>query len=137
MRRCVIDLSDSEDDSSLGGTHKGTGGNYEYGFEELPRLRPLTPIVVQASPQAGGVGTPPIVTLASGSVGNMSPAALIEKEQEIRRMRELIAQREQNRLKKLAMVCPVLVVLNYQSMLILYSAVKSADPSCVSTSIVN
>ncbi|EGN98302.1 hypothetical protein SERLA73DRAFT_183238, partial [Serpula lacrymans var. lacrymans S7.3] len=53
-----------------------------------------------------GAGRTPLINVASLSTsamtGTMSPAALLEKEQEIKKMRELIAQREQNRLKKMA-----------------------------------
>jgi hypothetical protein len=76
--KCVIDLSDSEGDDAGGDVHRGRTkhGNYS----------------LAASP---GPTRPP---------GNMSPAVLMEKELEILRMKQLIAQREQSRLKKLA-VC--------------------------------
>ncbi|KAI0786878.1 hypothetical protein C8Q75DRAFT_249427 [Abortiporus biennis] len=46
--------------------------------------------------------THPTSTARTSVTPSATPSALLEKEQEIRRMRELIAQREQNRLKKLA-----------------------------------
>jgi hypothetical protein len=55
--------------------------------------------------------TPPVGAItpgmaSAGIVGgaSMSPAALVEKETEIRKMREMIAQRERDRQKKLAAV---------------------------------
>ncbi|KAJ6605679.1 hypothetical protein B0H10DRAFT_2076626, partial [Mycena sp. CBHHK59/15] len=92
-RKLVIDLSDSE----------GEGGE-DYAMHELaewevgsgysspaPGRYSATPI----SAGAGGWATPPYV-----GAGTMTPAALMEKEQEIRKMRELIAQREKSRLQK-------------------------------------
>jgi hypothetical protein len=92
MRRCVIDLSDSEDDGGGGPGvvgENGTGVDYDRGW--------------RGEGSNNGWATPPSVNLG-GRVGAISPAALVEKEEEIRKMRELIAQRERSRLKKLAMV---------------------------------
>lgn len=74
--KCVIDLSDSEGEDAGGAVHRGP----------LKRKYSLA-----ASP---GPTRPPS--------GNMSPAVLMEKELEILRMKQLIAQREQSRFKKLA-----------------------------------
>ena len=92
-RRCVIDLSDSEDDD---------------GQDIKERLQQSRPIVEdqpwlkrdrrsKASNYHAPVSTKPSLS------GNQSPAALMMKELEIQRMRELIAKREEEtRLKKLA-----------------------------------
>ncbi|KAL0961443.1 hypothetical protein HGRIS_006388 [Hohenbuehelia grisea] len=91
MRRCVIDLSDSE------GEGEEDGRTYSYDREGA---------FVDARPRArgsryspAGWATPPTGPPSNG-IG-VSPGALEEKELEIRRMRELIAKREQSRLKKL------------------------------------
>lgn len=99
MRRCVIDLSDSEgedgDDVSmhdLGEYDRGRSG-----YASPAQGRPVSIV-----PSIGGWATPPAPAPSSSTSGAMTPAVLMEKELEIRRMRELIAQREQNRLKKAA-----------------------------------
>ncbi|EDR13288.1 uncharacterized protein LACBIDRAFT_308981 [Laccaria bicolor S238N-H82] len=74
--KCVIDLSDSEGEDAGGDVHRG------------PMKRKYS---LAASP---GPTRPPS--------GNMSPAVLMEKELEILRMKQLIAEREQSRFKKLA-----------------------------------
>ncbi|KAI0357433.1 hypothetical protein OH77DRAFT_1398850 [Trametes cingulata] len=88
QRRCVIDLSDSEDD----------GMDYMKQVAVPSRTDSRGPKA--ATPQTTAAPTPrqhsPAVTPA------IAPSILQEKEEEIRRMRELIAQREQNRKKKLA-----------------------------------
>jgi hypothetical protein len=118
MRRCVIDLSDSEgeDDEKdavrdIGGNGKDKWGRHS-GFVSPAPVRPT----VTTSNAVGGWLTLPVSSVTPGSAtvvassgGTMSPAALMEKEIEIRKMRELIAQREQNRLKKVA-VCPLPVI---------------------------
>ena len=88
MRRCVIDLSDSDDDGSRVTWRGGGGGGGRSS---------------SSSSGPNGRGTPPH-PVAVASAGTKSPGALVEKEEEIRKMRELIAQRERNRFKKLAMV---------------------------------
>ncbi|KAF9524288.1 hypothetical protein CPB83DRAFT_618976 [Crepidotus variabilis] len=92
-RRCVIDLSDSEDDD-----------------ESPPRYQPLPVVLDQqpwhkrdrrtkASTYPSPVSSKPMTPVG----GAVSPSVLLQKELEIRRMRELIAQREEEtRLKKLA-----------------------------------
>ena len=77
--KCVIDLSDSEGEDAGGDVHRGRTKHINYSLVASP----------------GPTRPPP---------GNMSPAVLMEKELEILRMKQLIAQREQSRLKKLA-VC--------------------------------
>jgi hypothetical protein len=90
----VIDLSDSEDD--------GFEGNSSY--QSLMH----SPFPVSGK-QPSWIATPGSVSVTGNELEpppatvNVPPAALLEKEQEIKKMRELIAQREQNRLRKLVM----------------------------------
>lgn len=90
MRRCVIDVSDSEDDDE--------GVENEHGqriFSPLPTRAQTTPSTLNGS------GWPLSQHhLSNGNSGHQSPAALFEKEEEIKKMKEMIMQREQNRLKK-------------------------------------
>ncbi|KAF8965142.1 hypothetical protein BDZ97DRAFT_816608 [Flammula alnicola] len=93
-RRCVIDLSDSEDDG------EGYPQALQPSFEDQVWLR-------RDNNKRGRISkypSPAPLRPTSSSSNNMSPAALAQKELEIRKMRELIAQREEEtRLKKLAM----------------------------------
>lgn len=93
-RRCVIDLSDSEDEE------------YSEDADAPPRPRSLPPTrhgsfnshFTTNGPFSGTntTNTPP------PTGGNLLPgASLFEKELEIKRMREMIAQKEQMRLRKL------------------------------------
>lgn len=105
MRRCVIDLSDSEGEgegetSAEAWTHRST---YSSPIPTRPSLNTHS--------TSGGWATPPIPaatpsnnTASITPTGTMSPAALMEKEIEIRKMKEMIAQREQRRQNKLAAV---------------------------------
>ncbi|KAG2129148.1 hypothetical protein DEU56DRAFT_818040 [Suillus clintonianus] len=110
MRRCVIELSDSEDDGDGEGTGGDTGpydGPPSYSpmvFGRLPRFGGNgTPISSNNFANGEGRSTPPNLHLANASASlGMSPAALVEKEEEIKRMRQMIAQREELRQKKLA-----------------------------------
>ncbi|KAJ7784465.1 hypothetical protein B0H16DRAFT_1681862 [Mycena metata] len=90
-RKLVIDLSDSEgeggEDYAMHEAEWDTGSGYN---------SPAPGVGRSAAPvgaSGGGWATPP-----TGSV--MTPAALVEKEQEIRKMREMIAQREMSRKQK-------------------------------------
>ncbi|KAJ7134715.1 hypothetical protein C8R44DRAFT_870318 [Mycena epipterygia] len=87
-RKLVIDLSDSEgegaEDFVMHEAEWEGGSGYS---SPAPGRYPGAPV----SAGAGGWATPP---------GTMTPAALMEKEQEIRKMRELIAQREKSRMQK-------------------------------------
>jgi hypothetical protein len=107
MRRCIIDLSDSEGEGDedvrrdLGSYVKDRWGRRS-GYSSPGPMVTFT----------GGWVTPPVsaitpgVAAASITAGaSMSPAALAEKETQIRRMKEMIAQREKDRQKKLAAVC--------------------------------
>ncbi|KAH7928426.1 hypothetical protein BV22DRAFT_206888 [Leucogyrophana mollusca] len=108
MRRCVIDLSDSEDDGDRDGGEYAVDGEGSSGHRYSPQLgsAPLrrngggTP--TSAFTGFGGRATTPQSVNGSGSLGAQSPAALLEKEQEINLLRQLIAQREETRQKKLA-----------------------------------
>ena len=93
-RRCVIDLSDSE------------GEDYSDGMGMPPQPRSLPTSRhgsfnshFTANGQFGTTNTPP-----SPGLNSLSGATLLEKELEIKRMREMIAQKEQMRLRKLVSV---------------------------------
>ncbi|KAF7365121.1 MADS-box domain-containing protein [Mycena venus] len=83
-RKLVIDLSDSEGEGGEDFVmHDGADWENGSGYSSpAPGRTPLS---------TGGRATPP---------ATMTPAALMEKEQEIRKMRELIAQREMSRKQK-------------------------------------
>ncbi|KAJ7819385.1 hypothetical protein B0H14DRAFT_2836664 [Mycena olivaceomarginata] len=87
-RKLVIDLSDSEGEGGEDYVmHDGADWENGSGYSSpAPGWQSATPL------SAGGRATPPIMT----------PAALMEKEQEIRKMRELIAQREMSRKQKMS-----------------------------------
>ncbi|KAJ6477342.1 hypothetical protein C8R47DRAFT_1219894 [Mycena vitilis] len=86
-RKLVIDLSDSEGEGGEDYVmHDAADWEVGSGYSSPALGRQLaTPV------SAGGWATPP---------GTMTPAALMEKEQEIRKMREMIAQREMSRKQK-------------------------------------
>ncbi|TFK74844.1 hypothetical protein BDN72DRAFT_635775 [Pluteus cervinus] len=94
VRRFVIDISDSEGDDEIY-AREPVGGEQDVKNGRLPfgQSRPI--------PQSATVPNAHRDPQGSSSVGVMSPASLVQKELEIQRMRELIAQREQ----KLAAVC--------------------------------
>ncbi|KAG1882013.1 hypothetical protein C8R48DRAFT_21889 [Suillus tomentosus] len=108
MRRCVIELSDSEDD----GDGEGTGDTGPYDgpssyspmvFARPPRFSGHgTPISSNSFANGEGRSTPLNLHQINSNAPGMSPAALVEKEEEIKRMRQMIAQREELRQKKLA-----------------------------------
>jgi len=92
-RRCVIDLSDSEDDDE----------------QEVKEQLQQSQLIVEDQPwlkrdrRSKASNYHPPSSIRPSLSGNQSPAALMLKELEIRRMRELIAKREEEtRLKKLA-----------------------------------
>ncbi|OCH90903.1 hypothetical protein OBBRIDRAFT_792815 [Obba rivulosa] len=95
MRRCVINLSDSEDEveesiyGENGGFHPPRGP---------PTYQPPSRSSSRAGMWTSRLNGSPEATPS----GQATPDALLEKELEIKRMRELIQQREQNRLRKLA-----------------------------------
>ncbi|KAK7048450.1 MADS-box domain-containing protein [Favolaschia claudopus] len=86
-RKLVIDLSDSEGEGQEYAMHDGADWESSGYNSPAPGLLSATP---------GGRATPPVGT---------TPAALMEKEQEIRKMRELIARAEMTR-KQRAMSRP-------------------------------
>ncbi|KAJ7025331.1 hypothetical protein C8F04DRAFT_1128550 [Mycena alexandri] len=93
-RKLVIDLSDSEgeggEDYAMHEAEWDTGSGYN---SPAPGVGRSAPVGAGAGAGVGGWATPP---MGSG----MTPAALVEKEQEIRKMREMIAQREMSRKQK-------------------------------------
>ncbi|KAI0373743.1 hypothetical protein BV20DRAFT_673363 [Pilatotrama ljubarskyi] len=90
QRRCVIDLSDSEDDDmGLSRPVHAPSRTDSRGPKAATLQTTAAPTPRQHSPAIHPV---------------IAPSILQEKEEEIRRMRELIAQREQNRKRKLAAV---------------------------------
>jgi hypothetical protein len=101
MRRCVIDLSDSEDDGN-GEVHHAEGERGQRIYSPLPTRAHTTPSMPHIA--TGGDWAPLQYNALNGNSGTQSPAALFAKEEEIKKMRELIAMREQSRLKKLAAV---------------------------------
>jgi hypothetical protein len=109
MRRCVIDLSDSEDDGD-GDVHHIDSERGQRIYSPLPTRAHTTSSMPHIA--TGGDWAPPQHHTFNGNSGTQSPAALFAKEEEIKKMRELIAMREQSRLKKLAAVC--LRDCNYQ-----------------------
>ncbi|KAI5989074.1 hypothetical protein EDD15DRAFT_2171747, partial [Pisolithus albus] len=102
MRRCVIELSDSEDDGDgrlLAPTPNANGREYSPAVVAVPthyssRLRTTTTPPI---PPSSGSGQSTVLTAPP-------PSALLEKEEEIKKMRQLIAEREEMRLRKLAVV---------------------------------
>jgi hypothetical protein len=117
MRRCVIELSDSEDD----GDGEGDTGPYEgpSSYSPIVFARPPrfsgngTPISSNSFANGEGRSTPLNLHLTNSNASGMSPAALVEKEEEIKRMRQMIAQREELRQKKLAAVRSSCVALTF------------------------
>ncbi|KAF8133762.1 hypothetical protein EV363DRAFT_1448437 [Boletus edulis] len=104
MRRCVIELSDSEDDSDnqVRGDHVGNSDGREYSpavttafAARVPSRLAATPTMPSSSSVINGNAGQPFLTAPTTN-------ALAEKEEEIKKMRQLIAQREDLRLKKLA-----------------------------------
>jgi len=103
MRRCVIDLSDSEDDDD-GAEEDEHRVESERIYSPLPtRAQGASTTPGMMPPNGAGGGDWHRAT--NGHSGTQSPAALHAKEEEIKKMREMIAMREQSRLKKLAAVC--------------------------------
>lgn len=101
MRRCVIDLSDSEDDGD-GEVHRAEGERGQRIYSPLPTRANTAPSMPHIA--TGGDWASVQYNISNGNSGTRSPAALFAKEEEIKKMRELIAMREQSRLKKLAAV---------------------------------
>ncbi|KAI0826768.1 hypothetical protein BC628DRAFT_1319417 [Trametes gibbosa] len=93
QRRCVIDLSDSEDDEN----YSSRNGDLSM-CTDSRATKVFTPQLTAApTPRVQSPGIPPV----------SAPSVLQEKEEAIRKMRELIAQREESRRKKLAAPSPL------------------------------
>ncbi|KDR82920.1 hypothetical protein GALMADRAFT_858991 [Galerina marginata CBS 339.88] len=108
-RRCVIDVSDSEDDDDEVGQQP---------LEDQLQMRR------EKRSKHGKFPSPAPVKHSSS--GDTSPAALLKKELEIRKMRELIAQREEEtRLRKLALAKLSSTTLNGQA------SIKVEEPDVV------
>ena len=109
MRRCVIELSDSEDDGDnpASGNRVGDIETREYSPAVTTAFAVRVPSRLTATPtMPSSLGCP---VVSNGNTGQSFPTvpttnALAEKEEEIKRMRQLIAQREELRSKKLAAV---------------------------------
>ena len=93
-RRCIIDLSDSEDEEYLEGT------------PPQPRAFPLSRHMSFNSQFATNTSFTSTNTQSPTGVSSLSSVTLLEKELEIKRMREMIAQKEQMRLRKLVGLPP-------------------------------
>lgn len=105
MRRCVIELSDSEDDGDgkLFGVHPANGREYSPAIvTPAPRHPPRA--VTASSVIGNGASGTSISATAGVSLSGLVTPALMEKEEEIKKMRQLIAEREEMRLRKLAAV---------------------------------
>ena len=97
-RKCVIDLSDSEGEDNDGYTTVILDEPPAERHPVIPLVRPPsthTPTSARGSVPPSSKGTPS-PGVASGS--------LLEKEEQIKRMREMIQRREQDRLRRLAEV---------------------------------
>jgi hypothetical protein len=104
MRRCIIDLSDSEGEGDEDTIMRDVDNPRDRWIRRSGYSSPSPAVSSVNTP--GGWLTPPVSAgMISVTGAGMSPAALAEKEFEIRRMREMIAQRERDMQKKLAAVC--------------------------------
>ncbi|KAG6849930.1 hypothetical protein H0H93_003459 [Arthromyces matolae] len=89
--RCIIDVSDSEGEGD---------GDIAMRDIEIPVRGYASPLPIKPFPQyltTNGWETPPTTTSTptlATPTGTMSPAALLAKENEIQRMREMIAEKE-------------------------------------------
>ncbi|KAJ8520708.1 hypothetical protein ONZ45_g2510 [Pleurotus djamor] len=97
MRPCIIDLSDSDDD--------GTEDRNHLVFRPDARSR-YSPALPGARNQrvvgTSGRGTPSTSAPSTGISSQVSSASLLEKEEQIRKMKELIARAEQKQQQKQA-----------------------------------
>lgn len=110
MRRCVIELSDSEDDGDnpVRGDYVD-GETREYSPTVTAAFTTRVPLRLTATPtMPASLGSSGVTNGNTGQPFPTPPAtnALAEKEEEIKKMRQLIAQREESRSKKLAAVGP-------------------------------
>ncbi|KAJ7761581.1 hypothetical protein DFH07DRAFT_815476 [Mycena maculata] len=101
-RKLVIDLSDSEGDGEDYVVHDGADWEGGSGYSSpAPGRYPAPPISA-----GSGRATPPYP-------GSMTPAVLMAKEDEIRKMREMIAQREKSRKQKVVRVFPFSLTVHH------------------------
>ncbi|KAG6808186.1 hypothetical protein H0H92_005108 [Tricholoma furcatifolium] len=94
--RCIIDVSDSEGEGDGDVVMRDIA--QQAWRSEYASPVPTKPIVAQLNTNGWGsslsASTPSFPSVASTPSGTMSPAALMAKETEIQRMREIIAQKE-------------------------------------------
>ncbi|EJC97842.1 uncharacterized protein FOMMEDRAFT_23908 [Fomitiporia mediterranea MF3/22] len=102
-RRCVIDLTDSEDDGYGDTADEGVASAPEPASRSTNQATMSTAIPTTRPQSTRPQNTSGIVPIKSATPV-ISPASLAEKEQQIKRMKELIAKRERERLRKLAEV---------------------------------
>ena len=106
-RRCIIDLSDSEDEEVSGDESRSSTEPTQSSIPSGSRSVPIqAPRPVRASGGLSNRSVPSPANARSPMMpsGATTPAALLEKEEQIKRMKELIAQRERDKIKKLASV---------------------------------
>ncbi|KAF5382596.1 hypothetical protein D9615_002894 [Tricholomella constricta] len=108
-RRFIIDLSDSEGEDDTDVVMRDVGQKETVTrrsvYASPVPTRPSVPNLNTSSGWATPPVSTPTPTLSTAVItmsGTMSPAALLEKEIEIQKMRELIAEREQRRQNKFA-----------------------------------
>ncbi|KAG5652884.1 hypothetical protein H0H81_003247 [Sphagnurus paluster] len=111
-RRFIIDLSDSEGEGEgedfvmrdLSAGPKEVAGQHSSYASPIPTKPPVPNLQTSTPWVTTPVSTPTLSTAAAAITPSavMSPAALVESE--IQRMREMIAEREQRRLNKIAAV---------------------------------
>lgn len=100
-RKCVIEFSDSEDDGDEGTSFKFQDANPSITVREPIANRSETPTIRPPSARIPNSATTPA---ASPKTPEIAPSSLLEKEEQIKRMREMIQNRERERLRRLAEV---------------------------------
>lgn len=104
-RKCVIDLSDSEEEEQDETTNTKRAWGTKQSHTSLGRNVPHDGLTPKPPPRPPTARPPSVGLLPTKPASPApSPVTLAEKEQQIRRMKEQIARREQERLKKLAEV---------------------------------
>ncbi|KAG6890600.1 hypothetical protein C0995_006576 [Termitomyces sp. Mi166 len=95
--RCIIDVSDSEGEGDGDVAMRDMETAWRSGFASPVPTKPFVGHLNTngwATPPVSTTPTPTVTSVASTPTGTMSPAALLAKENEIQRMREIIAQKE-------------------------------------------
>ncbi|KAH0586232.1 hypothetical protein H2248_007484 [Termitomyces sp. 'cryptogamus'] len=95
--RCIIDVSDSEGEGDGDVVMRDMQIAWRSGYASPVPTKPFVAHLNTngwATPPVSTTPTPIITSVVSTPTGTMSPAALLEKENEIQRMREMIAQKE-------------------------------------------